>query len=899
MQGRRVSTGVLIAALLILATIIAGIFLFRHYGHKARPWHHALPADFAVLAEVRELRGLLQKLDAGQGLPGRIMALPALERSRLMVRQLDSLLGTDLHAGNILDGTMHFLATWQTDDTAMEVLWVTEFSDARVIPGIREFLSDRLHARAAGEKGFRPDHLEVVEFAGGRFFFFFRDNLLVGSPDPAVTEAAFFRLRNNAPPAHHPRLLQLHESSGKSADATIFLQHGPLSSATGRILAPGIREDFDLSKLADISAYDIIIRSDELVINGFTVINDSAAGPLLPLKGASTREMSLHSALPATTFQFLWFGTGDFRTYLENTGKTEYTAGKAGSGSMLSHPYALWLADWVDDEFARAKLVLPGRGEAHETIAVFRSRPGTEPLTRPHPSIRSFGTVDHRGISIRCTGDMLGELFPGMFPPSDSNYLASVEGCIIAGNDPGTVRYVIDCYLQGRTLNQDRRFKDACGELSGSGNMVFYQDLTGICADHPCWNGEASGHRAASAMEGLTSFLPALAVQYSWLDPWFFTSVSMPYDTGAPAHGIAVWEGLLDATLQSGPYILGQAEGSRPWIFVTDAEDKGYLFDLDGRLLWEKQLPGRVMAPPALAPFGESMAMLLPVGESIHCLDGTGDEWPGFPVTLDAPAVTSPVAVNTPGNKAPRIIIGCENKVIYAFDQKGQRAGGWTNPQTGANLSKPPQVLAYGSEDYIILTQEDGQVRFLDRNGRDRIRPKGKLIVGSNSFFYTNRTNSKGIFLTTGINGHLVYVSASGNTQETVFGNFPADHFFAYADVDGRNGHDFVYFDGENLTVFDRFKKKICSVQPGPGHDFQATLLQGQGRVHGFCLISEASGMVILSDPAGNLQASGIFEPSSSLEPLWLGENQLGIVSGKGSRLSYSILQGEIENAGR
>ena len=100
-------------------------------------------------------------------------------------------------------------------------------------------------------------------------------------------------------------------------------------------------------------------------------------------------------------------------------------------------------------------------------------------------------------------------------------------------------------------------------------------------------------------------------------------------------------------------------------------------------------------------------------------------------------------------------------------------------------------------------------VKIVNRRGNQRIRLQGNINKAKNSKFYVNKTNSKGIIITTDKEGKLVYISSSGKLSRTDFGTFTPDHFFLYEDFNGDKVMDFIYVDDGVLKVFDRFKKVL------------------------------------------------------------------------------------------
>jgi hypothetical protein len=156
------------------------------------------------------------------------------------------------------------------------------------------------------------------------------------------------------------------------------------------------------------------------------------------------------------------------------------------------------------------------------------------------------------------------------------------------------------------------------------------------------------------------------------------------------------------------------------------------------------------------------------------------------------------------------------------------------------------QHLRNGGKDYLFVTDEKGHVKITDRRGIDRIGVAGDLQKAAHSAFYLNRTNSKGVFITTDRKGNLVYISEKGTVSRTDFGTFSPDHYFFYEDFDGDDHHDFVFIDRNRMVVFDRFKRviteqsfaEVITQQPvafsWAGRKYIGVVLDALGEIHIF-----------------------------------------------------------------
>ena len=140
--------------------------------------------------------------------------------------------------------------------------------------------------------------------------------------------------------------------------------------------------------------------------------------------------------------------------------------------------------------------------------------------------------------------------------------------------------------------------------------------------------------------------------------------------------------------------------------------------------------------------------------------------------------------------------------------------------------------------------------------------------------------------LTTDETGQLLYVAFDGGLARTDFGTYSDKHCFLYEDFNGDQDPDFIYLDGKQLRVFDRFKKLLYS------YDFDAEItekpvfyrLSRNKWLLG--LVSESAREVYLIDKNGNMTvSSGLIGGTSFAIGSKDGNNGVNLLSGEGNVL--------------
>ena len=125
-----------------------------------------------------------------------------------------------------------------------------------------------------------------------------------------------------------------------------------------------------------------------------------------------------------------------------------------------------------------------------------------------------------------------------------------------------------------------------------------------------------------------------------------------------------------------------------------------------------------------------------------------------------------------------------------------------------------------------------------------------------NSDFYVNKTNSKGVLITTNEKGCLTYIKANGKTASTVFGDFSPNHYFLYEDFDMNGTKDFIYLDKNKLSVFDRFKNKIFEYTFEEDVNTKPMIIPVSSRENYLGVILKKTKEIYLFDNKGNVVVS-------------------------------------------
>ena len=225
--------------------------------------------------------------------------------------------------------------------------------------------------------------------------------------------------------------------------------------------------------------------------------------------------------------------------------------------------------------------------------------------------------------------------------------------------------------------------------------------------------------------------------------------------------------------------------------------------------MWKKKLVQTPISDIAQVDYYKNgkIQFLFNTEDNLYLIDRKGRFTGSYPIRINPAATNGLTLFDYNKRKDYRILIAQADKRIYNYTLKGKQVRGWRKPKLQNIVADKIQRLIANNKDYIIITDVDNRVYVVNRRGNTRIKVPSDFKKARNSLFYVNRTNSKGIILTTDRKGRLAYLSSSGTVRYTSFGNFSPEHYFLYEDFNNDGWKDFIFIDNRKLLVFDKFKK--------------------------------------------------------------------------------------------
>ena len=719
-------------------------------------------------------------------------------------------------------------------------------------------------------------------FTKGAFLFFTRNETMAyevfeqfDSPQKMSDNADFQRVRS---------------TFGNNVNTHVYLNYSLLgdfasASVSDRYAKGGERL---AARSKGLAAFDMLVKNEGVVLNGYSKSADSSSY-LKPLKYQLPVRNSIVNILPYNTKMMLHYGMSDFASYWEEVAdKQSVEKLNKRIGMDVKTQFVATLSEASYSVFGNASYpVLIVRMEDPSTAIQFWTR-----------MISKFGvseTVESQGFTIFNLNveNFVPDVFGSRCSALRKCCYSIVDQYLVIANEVNVLQDVISAYRSGRTLDLNENFKDFQENMLEMSNISFYVS----CADNEKFIYSYLGGDFLGFLKRNNSFLShyqAFSVQFASAKDMVYTCAFLRNQSQVKEEKNVAWKLNLNAPMKGKPYIVPNPAGNTNDIVVFDTQDNMYLISAVGEIQWKNEISESPMSDVFVVDAFKNgqQQFVFNTANYVYVVDRNGNNLEGFPMKLLSKASNGLSVFDYNGTSDCRLVLCGEDRFVYNFDLSGNETEGWNRHRTDDRVLKPVQHLVADNKDFIIVTDEKGAIRILDRQGRIRIPLADELKKSQGADFYENKTNRKGIILTSDDKGDLLYISSEGNLARTDFGDFSDRHFFLYEDFNSNQDPDFIYLDVKNLWVFDRFKNILFD------HAFDVEIhtkpvfftISRNKRMLG--VVSEEAREIYLIDNKGNMSvSSGLVGETPFVVGSLYNNNEVNLVTGVGNALYNYIVR--------
>lgn len=811
-----------ISSIIFLSVIIIAVLAYFVYPKFVKTDANAwtmIPDDAALIMQIDKPADIAQKLIEDNGVWQTALKSSEFKKIELQIIKLNEILSENDSYFNLLTNS-NLLVSFHPDtvNKSTSRLFLSQIEENLGLNELKSIIGEKL-----GDK-FAVADINEREFAGIKiidvvneqtFYLSFLDGTLLASSNLNLMDEAFKTYKSAAGNfSASDEFIQVQNTAGKKVDARIYINYENFAELLKNYSSNENLSSIEwLSNFANWTETDVILKKDEIIMTGFTSFKTNENSFLNRIYTQKPQNNQILNLCPFNTDILLRMGFSDFYSHFLSFHDVKEQAFKIPD---LNYDLTQFL-QLVGNEIAfgsNASQISEFESRSFAVIHLKDRSRAEKVLKEIAKASKGKSAAKVNGYSINQINNkqFLSNLFGTAFSSITKNYYLFTGNYVIFANSKDMLIGILQMYDTGKTLDLNDNFKKYADNLSSSENISLFIKPKDLFNVFPKFIESETNKSLINSKEAIND-IQGISFQFSNDGPLAYTNFYIKLGNTYSEENLALWKIELDDEIVGKPSLVRDHTSNKYMVLVFDKSSNLYLIDTDGQLLWKKRVDGLPQGEIHQVDYFKNgkIQYLFNTRDFIYLIDKDGNFVKNYPKKLNPASTNGLNLFDYNRKKDYRLMLAQADKKVYNYNINGSKVKGWKEPHTQNIVNETVKRVVANNKDFILITDIDNKTKIVNRKGNERIKVKGKIDKARNSDFYVNRTNSKGIIITTNEQGKLVYIKSNGVLNQTDFGTFTKNHYFLYEDFNDDNSVDFIFVDGRKMRVFDRYKKPLFS----------------------------------------------------------------------------------------
>lgn len=579
------------------------------------------------------------------------------------------------------------------------------------------------------------NNVSIIETTIGKQtnYSFYADSIFVNSSSKLLIENC---IRSHKKAIIPEPLKKVYTTIDESKSATLLATPKHISPLVQHIF-PNANTKF-VASFGEQMALDIEVAQDEISFTGIMTENDSLAHALSLLKNTLPRESKMAKVIPPFFSHFTSITFDSYEKFLPET-----------KNSLLDALEEVSTFSFNGRDFTGLRFI----SSSNETVSLLKDNPIQSQV---------------RYSAIRENTDET--LFQGAFTPFidkfNNQYFLILDEYIIFTNGAGLKDlYILSAlYSDKQTLAYQKNYLQTVAQLGDESSILSLVNTK-------MFKSTFSESTKKSYQKEIKSIniddYPFAALQFTNEKGSNYAHVHgiLKRNTAKPSKNTVtqILNIVLDNPVATAPKFVKNHITKRREIVVQDEANVLYLISTQGKVLWKKQLDGKILGDISQVDLYKNgrLQLAITTPQTFYILDRNGKDVKPYP-TKAKETYTQPVAIFDYDKSKNYRFVFTEGNKVFMRDKKGQKVTGFKFSGSENDFINPPQHFRVITKDYITLQESNGKLHILSRTGSPRITVKENIQFSDNKIYIHNN-----LFTTSDRQGNLIQVDSKGQVDKT------------------------------------------------------------------------------------------------------------------------------------
>ena len=724
--------------------------------------------------------------------------------------------------------------------------YIIEIDELTSSDAVTEFLRNSLKDRAKiSSREYQDAEVFAIDFSDkqqDQIYYTFYKGLFVSSRSAILVEESIRQIDNSKSITDNSNFKKVYKTSGDHVDMNVYVQYKTFARLFKQFVNKEYRKAFqNVMYFGNWSEIDVNIDKQSIFLNGFTQSNDSSNNYLNIFKEQSSGFLNVKEILPANSSIIMSLNLSDLDLFLDK--QDQYLARK---GQKQKHKE--WfisfknkynfdldkaLRNIVESEITQVYTQVNPLDLAQNTYFILETKGQSQSMDELMPLLENWATQNQFDINeliykyqVKDGKNKLIYSFPKkdlaskwlgrIFSHVSTNYFTFIDDYLIFGNSRKDLTDFLDRYERKSVLENDSYFKELQDEVASSSVIYFYAN---IAASKELINTIFAPMIKEKVDKNFTNLkkFQALVFQLGADEDMLYSSIYLKYNPVVKEKPRTVWESKLDTVLAIKPQIVINHRNNKKEIFVQDVNNKIYLINSSGKILWAYPIDGKIISQVYQVDIykNNKLQYLFNTKDKLYIVDRNGNNIDNYPVMLRAPATSGVAVFDYDKSRDYRFFLPCKDKKIYVYNAEGKILPGWAFGETEAFVTKEIQHFRIEEKDYILFADKN-RIYIVNRRGEESVTLKKPVQRSINNLFYLVYKDKLPYFTSTNPNGNIFMINPKGDVFEKEGISVSKEHYMLIANLNNNELFDLVYTDNGEMNIFYDLKKKV-------NHDFGST----------------------------------------------------------------------------
>lgn len=652
-------------------------------------------------------------------------------------------------------------------------------------------------------------------------------DIIIVTNSSILAEQSIRQVKNKNSLLNNPNFKKLLKTADNDLDANLFINFPEFAKSISKFSNKKISPIKHLESFGTWSEVDLNIKNNGLMLNGFSMINDSIQNYLNTFSNEEAQSLMASSILPENTGLLLYLSFGEFNSYykkFENHLAQKQILYKHQKNILNINKKHTFTVEgdffrWIGNEICLFSTEGDNKDALDKFGIAIRStdiQTAKEGLQSIHNSTKNNSVSEYQNFKIKNLGltNFFDLTLGQQFKYVTNSYYVILEDYVVFANTESNLKHIINSYLRGKTLVKNIQFNQFYNQFNNQSNFFFYNNFK---KGSHLWESflEEETYKTIEEQTDSIEKLGSFGVQINSQKNMFYTNMYVNYNAEESSPTLSLIETKLDTSYSLKPWILVNHYTKEKEILIQDNDAKLYLINNVGKVLWKKQLKDPIVGDVVQVDRykNKKLQYIFNTENEIHQVDRNGKDVSGYPIQLKAPVTQGITVLDYDKNKNYRVLI-TQGKNIHNFDIAGKKIKGWSFKPSKFNISTQPELIQVGKKDYIVTSDQNGKVRILNRKGEDRIELNVSLPESSKNFhIWKNNALSNSGVIATDTTGTIHFVKLSDELETFTLKSFSKEHQIFFNDFNGDKVLDFITFDEHSITAYKANKQIITKIE--------------------------------------------------------------------------------------